>query len=396
MVNIFTRYICLELTKVFLVTLTVMTLLMLLVGLVQEAVRENLTPWTIAQLIPFFIPNALCYAIPGTMLFSTCMVLGRMASANELVAVKSIGVSVMAALWPVIVFGFVLSLITVFVNDFAVSWGRQGAYRVVLRSVENTLYAVLNSQHGYQNGRISIFVNGVDGRKLVHPTVQIYGGGDSEMHTHFTADSAELSVDPEEDALVFSVRNALITHGDDINMVMPTGDFDIPLKDVVKKTDRSSTPSNLSLRVMQRETQMQQRQIQRQRRQLAMHAAFQMLRGDFISLTHPRWHSQLDELQSAQHRIFRLLTEPWRRWANGYSCLCFVLVGAPLAIYLKKSDFWNTFALCFIPILLIYYPLLMFGVGSAKSGDLAPPMVWLGNLVLILIGCTLIRRVNRN
>ena len=88
-------------------------------------------------------------------------------------------------------------------------------------------------------------------------------------------------------------------------------------------------------------------------------------------------------------------TEPWRRWANGFSCMAFVLVGAPLAIRLRTADVWTSFIACFLPILVVYYPLLAYGVDLAKSGDLPPYCVWLGNVVLVTVGYRMIRWVLR-
>ncbi len=391
--NILTRYVCMEMAKVFLVTLSSMTVLMLTVGVIQEAVRENLTPLTILQLIPYVLPNALCFAIPGTALFSTCLVLGRMSASNEVEAVKAAGISPVAFIWPVVIMALALSFLTVYLNDMAVSWGRKGVYRVVLHSVEKTIYAVLNSQRSYQNGRVSIFVDDVVDRKLIRPVVQIYkenSGGDFQ----FTAESAELSIDPQRDVLVFSVTNAMARLSNDgFNAVLPNGEVPIPLRDATRKEERSENPSNLPLRLMHEATIEQTRANETRRRQMAMQASFQMLGGDMVSLTHPRWNSYINDLSHGKERVFRLQTEPWRRWANGFSCLCFVMVGAPLAIHMRKSDFWNTFALCFIPILFAYYPLMMLGVGRAKSGDLPPPIVWLGNLVLMGVGWYMIQRV---
>ena len=60
--------------------------------------------------------------------------------------------------------------------------------------------------------------------------------------------------------------------------------------------------------------------------------------------------------------------EPQRRWANGLSCLCFVLIGAPMAILMRNADFLTSFFVCFVPILLMYYPLMIVGVDQAKLG----------------------------
>ena len=87
--------------------------------------------------------------------------------------------------------------------------------------------------------------------------------------------------------------------------------------------------------------------------------------------------------------------EPWRRWANGFSCVCFVLVGAPMAIRMRNADFLTSFFLCFLPILVIYYPVFMLGVSRVKAGVLPPPAVWLANLLIALWGLWLMRRVVR-
>jgi lipopolysaccharide export system permease protein len=63
---------------------------------------------------------------------------------------------------------------------------------------------------------------------------------------------------------------------------------------------------------------------------------------------------------------------------------------------MRKSDFWTIFAVCFIPILLAYYPLLMFGVGQAKSGAMPPFIVWLGNVAMLVVGFLLIRQIQRH
>ena len=97
----------------------------------------------------------------------------------------------------------------------------------------------------------------------------------------------------------------------------------------------------------------------------------------------------------ARNRLFRLYTEPWRRWATGFSCLAFVLVGAPLAIQLRNADVWTSFAICFLPILAVYYPLLAVSVDQAKSGDLPTWSVWIGNLLLAIVGWCILKRVQR-
>ena len=71
------------------------------------------------------------------------------------------------------------------------------------------------------------------------------------------------------------------------------------------------------------------------------------------------------------------------------------MVGGPLAMIAKTNDYWTTFGMCFLPTLLVYYPLFIVGLEQAKDGNVPPHGVWLGNVVLAGIGMMLMMRVRR-
>ena len=116
---------------------------------------------------------------------------------------------------------------------------------------------------------------------------------------------------------------------------------------------------------------------------------------DFDALAGKEWNVYDEQIEKAISRLYRLQTEPWRRWAAGFSCLCFAWVGAPMAIRRRNQDFLTSFFLCFLPILLVYYPLLVWGVDGAKRGELPVYFVWAGNLLLVAWGAYLLRKVVR-
>jgi lipopolysaccharide export system permease protein len=116
-----------------------------------------------------------------------------------------------------------------------------------------------------------------------------------------------------------------------------------------------------------------------------------------MELTRPEVVSfERNALKDERARLQRILMEPWRRWASGFSCLCFAVVGAPMAIRMKNADFLTSFFLCFLPILVVYYPLLMFGTDRVKAGELPLIAVWIGNVLVTIWGLWLLRRVVRN
>ena len=72
------------------------------------------------------------------------------------------------------------------------------------------------------------------------------------------------------------------------------------------------------------------------------------------------------------------------------------MVGAPLAIRWRRVEFLEVFFLCFLPVLLIYYPLLLFGLYQAKNGIWFPSCVWSGNILFLLLGVWVLRGVVRH
>ena len=139
----------------------------------------------------------------------------------------------------------------------------------------------------------------------------------------------------------------------------------------------------------------QRMQLERCKHAMAVEAAFALSTGDFGTLSVPCWTPRLADLNQQVLRMHRLETEPYRRWASGFSCLAFVIVGIPLAIRLRTSDVTTTFGICFLPILLVYYPLFALGLDRAKNGELPAYCVWLGNFVCFAAGTWLLRRVAR-
>jgi lipopolysaccharide export system permease protein len=102
------------------------------------------------------------------------------------------------------------------------------------------------------------------------------------------------------------------------------------------------------------------------------------------------------EINDSQFKIRRLRTEPYRRWANGFTCLCFALLGMPVAMLWRHADVLTNFFVCFLPILAIYYPLLMASDDLSTSGKLPPVSFWLANVLLAIPAVALLRRIVRH
>jgi lipopolysaccharide export system permease protein len=386
-----TRYVLREICQVFLVTLTALTILMVLIGAVREAIAQGLGIAQIVQLLPYLLPNALMFAVPGTVLFSVSSVYGRMSASNEITALKSLGLSPMVVLWPSMALTVVLSLATVWLNDLAMSWGHLGVQQVVINALEDIAYGMLRTHHSYSTPAFSVNVRKVEGRTLVSPVFSLQDKGGAVT---VRAESAELHSDPGSGILTVEVYNGT-ADAPGYHVEFPNQKYQRDLVISPNGGAADVSPAHLALRQIPERCARQKDLVRDLEESMVARSGFQMLTGDLDALRGKDWAADADNLQFQKYQLYRMQTEPPRRWANGFSCLCFGLVGASMAIRMRNSDVLTSFFLCFGPILIVYYPVLIFGVDRAKAGAISPYSVWLANVILVLWGWWLLRRVIR-
>jgi lipopolysaccharide export system permease protein len=238
-----TRYILAEFFAVFCITLTVFSAFLILGVVGFEAIREGLSPACVLRLLPYSIPIAFLFAIPGTTLFAVCSVYGRMSAANEIVAIKSAGISPMTVVTPILWVSFGLSIGVIWLNDFAVSWGNTGLKRVVLESVEQIAYGMLRTHKSYTTKRFSINVRSVQGHRLFNPTVTLRLNDDGPPMV-CVAEEAELRSNPIEDTLEIVLRDCEIDWGDYHGHFPDEVRREIPLSAATRKGYDSNRPAN--------------------------------------------------------------------------------------------------------------------------------------------------------
>jgi lipopolysaccharide export system permease protein len=392
--RILTRYILWEVIAVFLATLATMTVFVFVALIGKEAVENGLGPGPVLRMLPYMLPQAMQFAVPGALLMAATSVYGRVSASNELVAIKALGITPMKLIWPVIVLATVVSFGAVALNDIAVSWGHDGMNRVVVESLEEIAYGRLRTVRSFSNGPFKVNVRDVAGRQLIQPIIQLTNA-DGKPPSIIRADAAELHADQAANAITIKLFNAdaeingwTITH---------PGEFErsLPLDKLTGRNSADRTPSNYALREIGPAKITQAEAIQSLKNEMAADVGAALLLGNLDALSETQWRRREQDLARKQQWLDRLRTEPYRRWSNGFSCLGFVLIGAPMAIRRRHGEFWGSFFMCFLPILLIYYPMLAVLPDWAKDGVIPPSAVWLGDIVLGVWGAWLLRRVIR-
>jgi lipopolysaccharide export system permease protein len=120
-----------------------------------------------------------------------------------------------------------------------------------------------------------------------------------------------------------------------------------------------------------------------------------------LSNAAPDLPKHVNNLKVMKHQVHQELnsldTELYMRPALSLGCLCFVLVGCPVGIWFSRSDYLSAFSTCFLPIVFLYYPMLLCGINLAKDGKLhAAVGVWAANVVMAGIAVLLFRRLLKN
>jgi lipopolysaccharide export system permease protein len=387
----FTRYILWDVLKMFALSLFAMTMVISLVFVGESLVSAGVGYLALAKLLPYIFLISIQYAIPATLLFSVCCVYGRISADNEITALKSAGISPMCVFRPIVILGFLISIPSVWLNDVAVSWGRPGMQRVIMRSIEEIVYRKLEANLAFvDNQGLSIKVQDVQDRWLIKPNIWMYSG--NELLT-IAAERARISIDPDDDKLLIELQDSFISIGDK-HSISPGTEF-FPLNLEPKKSGESERPSNFSIRQIPAELNRENASNDRRREKLATRFSFALASGRFSKVNDRTSGSLIDELTRTEHRLARLKTEPMRRWSLGFSCLAFVWIGVPMAVLVRSADYWWSFGVCFIPILLIYYPIFGLSLEFAKDGKWPAYSLWLGNITLALIGACLMRKVVR-
>ncbi|MFV1965636.1 MAG: LptF/LptG family permease [Pirellulaceae bacterium] len=379
------RTVVLETFRVFLMTMAVALLLMTLGGGAREGLKRGLPPGIVLQTIPFIVPEMLRFVIPGCLLFAVCSAFGRMAASNEITALKSLGINPLRVVWPVLVLAYALSMFTFYLYDVCAVWARPNLQRLLSTSIDEIAYSFLRTNGSFSAGGMSILVKDVDEGTLVKPIVTIESDDDKPPIT-LVAERARLHCDTEAGILRIEADDGELEVPGKATFQFPDGFVhEIPLPEFDLQHEDDLSPAALGARVIPR-------QIDKEKWHLAQLEKRVQSKPPSETGEDSTIQQQIDYHRS---RLFRLQAETQRRLSNGLGCFCFALVGVPVALGRRSADTMSVFFICFMPILLLYYPLLVMGENIARQGYFPHLSVWLADAVLLLVGAGLLYRVTR-
>src|ERR1700736_2935786 len=140
------RTILWELFRVFALSLVGITGMLVMAGIIAEATQHGLAPNQVLAAIPLLVPSTLPYTIPATTLFATCVVYGRLAHDNEILAVKAAGINILRVVWPGVLLGIAMSCLTLWLYFEVIPTTHHMMRAMVMRDVEEFLSSILKRE----------------------------------------------------------------------------------------------------------------------------------------------------------------------------------------------------------------------------------------------------------
>jgi lipopolysaccharide export system permease protein len=393
------RMIFFELFRVFFLCWIALTGMFLLGGVIAEATQQGLGPAQILQIIPYVIPSTMPYTLPTTTLFATCVVYGRLAHDNEVLAVKAAGINLFQIALPALLFGGAASAATMALYcDLIPSthWELVGARTMIFDNAEEFLYTVLRKEGQISHPALDYQINveRVEGRDLIKAVFRRKaktGGFDFIAH----GPKADISIDNDKKLIKVRMWNGTIQKGGEVDM-FNEGWYELPAIEMKGLKAPVKRPTDMTWLEMAEFRSKYEDDISERQDQIAKHEAIIQLGG--APENYPEHVRNLkNEIQFLQGPLADIAKEYQMRPALALGCVCFVLVGCPVGIWFSRSDYLSSFITCFLPIILMYYPLILCGINLAKSGKMpAAPAIWPANAVVGLAGTFLLRRLMRS
>jgi len=385
------RYVIDQVLRSFLLVLVTLTSVIVLFMVMGQAAREGLSPALMVRVIPYIVPQMLVYTVPVSLLFAVSVIYGRMASDNEVIATKAAGCSAWVLLWPSILLSIILSVaICVLYSQFI---PKSSFYfkAALFKDFEDTFFLVLKREGQFNLPGMPVFIGvkdvDVENRILIGATFKHRSNGSKDPTSYDTimqAKTAKVRFLLEEGMVELYLKDALLQSKSGDVAAVPNEKVVYPLPKTGPIGPEKKVQEMTSLELAREKVKIT-KLIRTERQRQAVAASLFIGTGRITRVDWPHMRDAYRDSQRWERQLNEVETENQLRIAMGTGGFFFVLLGAPVGILFARRDFLSAFMTCFLPIIVVYYPLVLMGMNFGKEGILPSAVVWAGNGVLAIV-----------
>jgi lipopolysaccharide export system permease protein len=366
--SITNRYIFKEMFIPFSINIFVFAFLFLMTEMLKIAnwiVNYNLSIWAVFTLIFYTMPMFLTFIIPMSVMLAILLTFLRLSSDNEIVAIKSCGMSIYGLLPPVLLFALLGFLLTMLLTLYAGPRSKASLEEMSLKVATTNLDIGLKERTFNDTFKgVMLYVNKIDIKKRKLIDVFIEDKRQQDIVITVVAPEGRLISEPEK-----YIYHLILSNG----------------------TIHQTNPKERSANSIQFDTYTLSLNFKEQ----VANAAKQKKGREEMSVVELRQY--IDKLAGKDEEAFqKAKMELHRRYSIPAACLALGLLAFPLGIQSKtaKRSFGLILGLFFF---FTYYLLLTAGYSFGKSGLLPPEIgMWLPNFVMTGIGLFFLFQTGRD
>lgn len=403
--NILNRFISKEFLINFLVAFTFFFLIFFvnsILLLVQRILLKNIDFKTMLVMVLLSMPQFLIYTFPFATLTGASMVLGDLSSNNELLALKSSGVSERKVFLPIIIWSIIFSLITFFVSDYLLPWTNI-IYRERLTLLMREMPTFEIEANGTNTVGNIVIANKEVEDALIHEIVMTNNDRTSENKTVVSRLGKVEMMDSARFIYRFTLEHPeiLITDSSDINTNLlanaENATFYLDFSDQVPSLTNTD-PVNLSSSVLREN--IKSRQVREDEDRRAFYHQREELGLSYSSLLKERMVDGTEAMEESigiNQELMRLDEPPIDFYAQYYkaeltkkyslslACFFLTLVALPLGTLKLKYGKLTGFAISLIIAVAYWY--MMFFAQLEIFNIKSPPylLIFLPDIAVALI-----------
>ncbi len=421
MFKILHRYILLDLVKIFVLSTSALTVFLSLAYALGKLRDTGLGPLESAQLIGYFIPAMLVFAMPIAALLTTTLVYGRLAGNNELIACRSSGISMNTLLYPVLLLGLFVGGINYVLFDQVIPWARFRAENVGMQNMERIFFHNMRTKRKFGRDRDSFVIQaqGVSGNTL-YGIAATYAPDGQQSSSRFSVFAPVATIhfqkpgeiDPTQSGPTMGQR----ADGSDQQSQRLTRE------DVARQPDVWDAEVVHLGGVWLRMIGMHASDSRKENEMAGSQTIHQVLNTTRVLDTNEMTFDQLSRLYRNPRDSFdyrysvarksgpapleelrqkikaKALAQMHSRWATIASCVLLVGLGAALGIHFRHGHMLTAFFISMGPAMFAIFSILL-GVqlveGSPEKMHGMVLVIWSGSIMVLLLDAILIGRLVR-
>ncbi|MGD9082777.1 MAG: LPS export ABC transporter permease LptF [Desulfobacterales bacterium] len=359
--SIIYRYVFKEMIPPFVINLMFFTFVFLMVEMLKVTnmvVNYRVGVSTVLIMLAYSTPYFLTYVIPMSVMIAVLLTFLRLSGDNEIVALKTSGMSIYGLLPPAMLFCLLGCLLTLFMTIYGMPWGRLSLKELTYKIVSSNLEIGLKDRTFNDNFEdVVLYMNKVDPKTKELQDIFIEDKRTQNIVSTVVAPRGKLSSEPDDYVYRLLLYNGVI--------------YQVDVK-------------NRSTNYIDFETY----EIRLDIKQAA--SSFKKGRKHIKEMNLVELRNYLNNSTRRDNKYYNTLMELHKKFSIPIACFALGLLAVPLGIQSgsTKKSFGLVLGMIFF---LIYYLLLTAGLVFGETGFCPPVMgMWSPNIVMGGLGLYLL------